>query len=126
MVGHRGVLRVEALWRGVKKYPPGAAPKEAGKPERMVTPYGTAWWIQNGKGTKQGLVLGLHGGGEGAGDAGEAAGKWSLPGCIGMYPQGIKLVHDTWNTVHGERFLLTLIEMEPLNEYLRKLEGAQR
>jgi hypothetical protein len=77
----------------------------------MVTPYGTAWWIQNGKGTKQGLVLGLHGGGEGAGDAGEAAGKWSLPGCIGMYPQGIKLVHDTWNTVHGERFLLTLIEI---------------
>jgi hypothetical protein len=28
-----------------------------------------------------------------------------------MYPQGIRLVHDTWNTVHGERFLLTLIEI---------------
>jgi pimeloyl-ACP methyl ester carboxylesterase len=28
-----------------------------------------------------------------------------------MYPQGIHLVHDTWNTVHGERFMLTLIEI---------------
>jgi pimeloyl-ACP methyl ester carboxylesterase len=31
--------------------------------------------------------------------------------CLGMYPQGIHLVHDTWNTVHGERFVLTLIEI---------------
>ena len=30
---------------------------------------------------------------------------------MGMYPQGIRLVHDTWNTVHGERFTLTLIEI---------------
>jgi pimeloyl-ACP methyl ester carboxylesterase len=30
---------------------------------------------------------------------------------MAMYPQGIKLVHDTWNTVHGERFLLTLLEI---------------
>ena len=101
----------DALWHGVRKSPPGAPPKEPGKPERMATPYGPAWWMQNGRGAKQGLVLGLHGGGENTGDAGEAAGKWSLPGCIGIYPQGIKLVHDTWNTVHGERFLLTLIEL---------------
>src|SRR5205814_630531 len=33
----------DALWKGVKKFPPGAVPKEAGKPERMTTPYGTAW-----------------------------------------------------------------------------------
>ena len=94
----------DLLWRLLRK----EWPRRDGK---LTTPYGEAKWLQNGKGAKQGLVLGLHGGGEGAGDAGEAAGKWSLPGCIGIYPQGIKLVHDTWNTVHGERFLLTLIEL---------------
>jgi hypothetical protein len=30
---------------------------------------------------------------------------------MGMYPQGIRLIHDTWSSVHGERFLLTLIEI---------------
>jgi hypothetical protein len=28
-----------------------------------------------------------------------------------MYPQGIRLVDDTWNTVHGERFILTMREI---------------
>jgi len=94
----------DILWRALRK----EWPRTDGK---MTTPYGEAKWIQNGKGgPKAGLVLGLHGGGEGAGDASEAAGKWRLSGCLHMYPQGIKLVHDTWNTVHGERFVLTLME----------------
>jgi hypothetical protein len=95
----------DLLWRAVRKHGP------RGK-EEIDTPYGKATWIQKGSGgARSGLILGLHGGGEGAGDAGEAAGKWVASGHMGMYPQGIRLVHDTWNTVHGERFLLTLLEI---------------
>ncbi|HVG94313.1 MAG TPA: hypothetical protein VND21_07690, partial [Planctomycetota bacterium] len=94
----------DLLWKALRKEWPKAD-------EEISTPYGRATWIRHGKGgRKAGLVLGLHGGGEGSGSAGEAAGKWSLPGCLGLYPQGIRLVHDTWNTVHGERFALSLIE----------------
>jgi pimeloyl-ACP methyl ester carboxylesterase len=94
----------DLLWKALRKEWPRAD-------SEIATPYGPATWIRHGKGgRKAGLVLGLHGGGEGAGSAGEAAGKWSLPGCLGLYPQGIRLVHDTWNTVHGERFALSLIE----------------
>jgi hypothetical protein len=64
----------------------------------------------SGAGRGKGLIVGLHGGGEGVGSASEAT-KWKLKGCMGMYPQGIRLVHDTWNTVHGERFVLSLIEI---------------
>jgi dienelactone hydrolase len=93
------------LWKAVKKHGP------SGK-EEIDTPYGKATWIQKGAGgAKSGLILGLHGGGEGAGNASEPAGTWVASGHMGMYPQGIRLVHDTWNTVHGERFLLTLIEI---------------
>lgn len=98
---------VALLWKGARKH--------ALKPKKfeIPTPYtNRAWWIQSGSGgPKKGLVIGLHGGGVGAGSASEAAGKWKLPGCMSMYPQGIRLIHDTWNSVHGERFLLTLIEL---------------
>jgi hypothetical protein len=95
----------DALWKGARKHGP------AGDGE-IATPYGKATWIEKGRGgPKSGLVVGLHGGGEGAGSASEAAGAWPFPGCMGMYPQGIRLVHDTWNTVHGERFVLTLVEI---------------
>jgi hypothetical protein len=96
----------DVLWKSLER-------KEnlPGGEGRIATPYGEASWIAKGRGgAKTGLVLGLHGGGEGAGDAGEAAGKWVVPGCAAFYPQGIRLVHDTWNTVHGERFCLTLLE----------------
>lgn len=97
-------LYVELLWKAVKKY----GPKGKGEIE---TPYGKATWIQKGSGGKKsGLILGLHGGGVGAGSASEAT-SWSLPKHMGMYPQGIRLIHDTWNSIHGERFLLTLIEI---------------
>jgi predicted esterase len=96
----------ELLWKVVKKHGPKA------KGRKLPTPYGKkAEWIQSDAGGKApGLILGLHGGGPGAGSAGEAT-KWKIPGHMGMYPQGIRLVHDTWNSVHGERFLLTLIEI---------------
>ena len=78
----------------------------------MESPYGPVTWMQKGKGSsKKGLVLGLHGGGPGAGSAKEAAGNWPVSGHMAIYPQAVRLVDDTWNTVHGERYLLTLIEM---------------
>ena len=96
---------VALLWKSVKKY----GPKGRGE---IDTPYGKAKWIQKGRGGKKtGLVLGLHGGGVGAGHGSEAAGNWGVPKHLGMYPTGIRLIHDTWNSVHGERFLLTLIEI---------------
>jgi pimeloyl-ACP methyl ester carboxylesterase len=95
----------DVLWKAARKH--GLTAKES-----IDTPYGKATWIQNGRGGKKaGLLVGLHGGGPGAGSSSEAAGAWNIPGCLGMYPQGIRLVHDTWNTVHGERFVLTLLEI---------------
>ncbi|MDJ0521598.1 MAG: dienelactone hydrolase family protein [Planctomycetota bacterium] len=101
---------VELMWKAVEKHGP-RAKKIDGK-TAIPTPYGPAWWLQSGRGGKKsGLILGLHGGGVGAGSASEASGKWKLPKTMSMYPQGIRLIHDTWNSVHGERFLLTMIEI---------------
>jgi pimeloyl-ACP methyl ester carboxylesterase len=130
---------VEVLWAPVNRFGPGipktASGKRAAKPKRpkwlpkerksvrskrrkshnkatLATPYGEAWFhADDGGGKEGGLVLGLHGGGRDAGSADEPRGSWILPGCVGFYPQGIRLVDDTWNTVHGERFLLTMIEI---------------
>lgn len=102
----------DVFWKALKANPPGPPGRGAGKDATAIpTPYGPATWIQKGSGGGKGLVLGLHGGGEGAGSASEAAGKWTMPDCLAVYPQGIQLVHDTWNTVHGERFVLTLLEL---------------
>jgi hypothetical protein len=97
------------LWKPASRFGPRFSESGGSK---LETPYGEAKLLRRGdSGKGKGLVIGLHGGGEGAGDAGEAAGTWRLPNTIGMYPQGIRLVHDTWNTVHGERFILSLIEI---------------
>lgn len=95
---------VDLLWKALRK-------TWRGFPDRAFdTPFGQARWIEKGKGQGRGLIVGLHGGGEGAGDA-QSATRFFSPSCLGMYPQGIRLVHDTWNTVHGERFVLTLLEI---------------
>ncbi|MFT7617547.1 MAG: hypothetical protein ACI97A_001186 [Planctomycetota bacterium] len=97
------------FWKPTKKY--GARfDKKSGNRGILKTPYGDAWFFIKGS-SKKALVVGLHGGGEGAGSASEPAGTWSMKGAMGMYPQGIRLVHDTWNTVHGERFILSMIEI---------------
>lgn len=116
----------DLLWQSLKKHPPGApgqgAKKKArrrgrrrgkheGKKLAIPTPYGPAWAWLTGSGRHKPLILGLHGGGEGAGSADEARGNWQAKDVIGIYPQAIRLVHDTWNTVHGERLALTLIEI---------------
>lgn len=122
--GIQGEL-VKLLWQPLAKHPPGRpAPKRKDKKKRhrkktrkgekkivIATPYGDAWAYVTGSGKNRPLILGLHGGGEGAGSAAEPKSTWKAKSCIGIYPQGIALVHDTWNTVHGERFLLTLIEI---------------
>lgn len=91
--------------KGIKKY------SSKGKKITLETPYGPAWFYLNNVGQERGLILGLHGGGVGAGSANEPRGVWKSKDCIGMYPQGIRLVDDTWNTVHGERFILTMMEI---------------
>lgn len=99
---------VELIWKPVEKH----GPRVKGRGKAVLeTPYGEAWFYVSGSGKDRALIVGLHGGGEGAGSADEARGNWQKKGAIGMYPQGIRLVHDTWNTVHGERFALTLIEI---------------
>ena len=103
--GAREELR-DLLWDALRKQSPKAA---KGKIE-IETPYGEAWAYVSGKGKGAPLLLGLHGGGADAGDASEAKGNWVLEDALGIYPQAIRLVSDSWNTVHGERFLLTLIE----------------
>ena len=48
---------------------------------------------------------------------------------MGMYPQGVRLVSDTWNTVHGERFgairpANTLVRADLIgDEYLVEIEA---
>lgn len=104
---------VAALWKPARKH--AGKYKKKGSRGSFETPYGDAWFYVKGGGKGKGLVLGLHGGGEGAGSADEPAGTWRAKGCMGMFPQGIVLVHDTWNTVHGERFLLTMIEQAKIH-----------
>jgi dienelactone hydrolase len=99
---------VDLLWE------PGKKASKAVRVEKqklvMSTPYGDAWAYFSNGGKRPGLLIGLHGGGEDAGSADEPRSTYQQKGWMGIYPQGIELVHDTWNTVHGERFILTLIE----------------
>ena len=103
---------IELVWQAAKKN----WRKVALEKTKLVleTPYGEAWAYVAGSGKNEPLILGLHGGGEGAGSADEPRSTWQKKGALGIYPQGIQLVHDTWNTVHGERFLLSLIEIAKL------------
>ena len=105
---------VELIWAPLEKSWPSAIGKAKAGKVTFDTPYGEAWFlldtVKAKRGEKPALILGLHGGGENAGDAAPAQGTWSTSGINGIFPQGIHLVHDTWNTVEGERFLLTLLD----------------
>jgi pimeloyl-ACP methyl ester carboxylesterase len=100
---------VTILWRPAAQLGPRASGSSSKR--TIQTPDGEAWFYAKGSGRKKGLVIGLHGGGAGAGSASEGIGTWTAKDCIGFYPQAIKLVDDSWNTVYGERFILTMIEI---------------
>jgi len=65
-------------------------------------------------GGKGGLVIALHGGGEGAGDAGEAAGTFgpiaSKFSCVMIAPEVLEKTEKGWTTSGTEPFVLELIE----------------
>ncbi|HLQ37161.1 MAG TPA: PHB depolymerase family esterase [Planctomycetota bacterium] len=103
------------LWKAARGHGPKLDPS---KP--IDTHWGKAGYAldnapRGAAGAGLGLLVGLHGGGEGAGDKSEAAAAWNAAlaknKLIGIYPQAIQLVHDAWCTPEGERFVLTLIEM---------------
>ena len=104
---------LELLWASARKH---SAKPDAKKGKlTLATPYGEAWCYLNSATKNPPLLIGLHGGGAGEGSADEARSNWARKGCCGIYPQGIELVDDTWNTVHGERFVLSLIELAKLH-----------
>jgi len=104
---------VELIWTAAKKV--SSKPEMAKGKLTLSTPYGEAWAYVSTAKKSPALIVGLHGGGEGAGSADEPRSTWVGKGAVGVYPQGIRLVHDTWNTVHGERFVLSLIELAKLH-----------
>ncbi|MFQ5844052.1 MAG: hypothetical protein ACE5JG_03605 [Planctomycetota bacterium] len=99
----------DRLWRVLVRRQLG--PRVRGRGKGVIeTPYGEAWFRVRSAGRDKGLIIGLHGGGEGVGSADSATG-WAARGCMGMYPQAILLHEDAWNTVHGEKFILTMIDI---------------
>lgn len=102
----------DALWKSVRKH----GPKGKGKGKMYIEDHGYKsrytndgmWATVNGAGKGKGLVIGIHGGGEGAGSADAG---WNVKGCMGIYPQGLLIHGDNWNRVHGEKQILTLIEI---------------
>src|SRR5262245_29244628 len=62
-----------------------------------------------------GLFFGLHGGGEGAGDAETAQGPWAGAvggrGWIGVYPEVLEKTEAAWGDEPTEKFVLELIEV---------------
>ena len=91
---------------------------------RKLKKSGTEYWydekekrgkyVVGGGGGKGGLVIALHGGGEGAGDAGEAFGTFapiaSKHKCICVAPEVLEKTERGWTTSGTEEFVLELIE----------------
>ena len=75
---------LKLLWKPVRRYGPRC--QGSGK-ATIETPYGEAWFYVKGAGRGKGLVLGLHGGGEGAGSAGEAAASGEPRSAWGCSPR---------------------------------------
>ncbi|MHC4953678.1 MAG: dienelactone hydrolase family protein [Planctomycetota bacterium] len=100
----------DLLWKSLKKN----GPKGKGRDKLFLdSPYKLKMWayVSAARGKNKGLVMGLHGGGKGAGSADGPRGTWQIKGCMGMYPQGLVLQGDNWNTVQGEKQILSLIEI---------------
>ena len=72
-------------------------------------------YIIGGKTRKaQGLLLGMHGGGVGEGDAGNSAGAWSGPATklkwAAVFPEVLEKTEHGWTTSGTEEFVLELID----------------
>jgi len=102
-----------ALWKSVKKH----GPKGKGGSKLYIEGHGyksrftddKMWaFVKGASGRNKGLVMSLHGGGEGAGGADAS---WGWKGCMTIAPQGLLIHGDNWNRVHGEKQILTLIEI---------------
>jgi len=69
--------------------------------------------VQGGRG-RGGLLIGLHGGGEGAGDAGSAAGTFgriaSKFRCVGIFPEVLEKTERGWTTSGTEEFVVELVD----------------
>lgn len=102
----------DALWKSVRKH----GPKGKGRGRMLIEGHGYAspytkdemWVLVKGSGRNRGLSVSLHGGGEGAGSADPT---FAVKNTITMAPQGLLLHGDNWNTVHGEKQILTCIEI---------------
>ncbi len=71
-------------------------------------------YIVKGGDGRGGLIIGLHGGGKGAGDAGPASGTFgaiaSKLKCVGIFPEVLEKTERGWTTSGTEEFVLELIE----------------
>ncbi|MHC4959135.1 MAG: carboxylesterase family protein [Planctomycetota bacterium] len=102
----------DTLWKSVKKH----GPKGKGRGKVLIENHGyksrytqdEMWARFSGTGKKKGLVMSLHGGGEGAGSSDSS---WGWKGCMTIAPQGLLIHGDNWNRVHGEKQILTFIEI---------------
>jgi dienelactone hydrolase len=102
----------DALWKSVRKH----GPRSRSKGKLTIEDHGYTsqytndkmWANVKGAGKHKGLVMSLHGGGEGAGSADSS---WTVKGCMTIGPQGLLIHGDNWNRVHGEKQILTLIEI---------------
>jgi predicted esterase len=69
--------------------------------------------MPRGGGKRMGLLIGLHGGGQGVGDGATSAQKWSMAagqGCITCFPTVIQKEATAWNKEREEKYVIQLIQ----------------
>jgi predicted esterase len=69
--------------------------------------------MPRGGGKKFGLLVGLHGGGQGVGDGATSAQKWAGAagkGCITCFPTVIQKEGSAWNKEREEKYVIQLIQ----------------
>lgn len=115
------VLRIEKRfridWRDIKKFEreffnlarKGPRLASSGRNKFQHPDYPGEYIVRAGGSS---LFIGLHGGGQGVGDAGQIAGLFGggPPGMTVIFPTVIKKEATAWNTEREERYVLELIE----------------